>query len=194
MARDLGTDAGQVHDHARAVLRFWLEETPAEKHFEQDAALDAEIARRFGPLRDAVLAGDGAGWGDTPDAILAAIILLDQFSRNLHRGSAEAFAGDALARSLAERAITRGWDADLPADRRVFLYMPFMHAEAPGDQERSVALFGDPELGIPDNLKYARDHAAVIECFGRFPVRNAALGRNSTPEEEAYLSQPDAGS
>jgi len=189
MGGDLGTDAGEVH--AADVLHFWFDEVPPEKRFARDEALDAEIADRFGALRDAVLASEAAGWRDGPDEILAAIILLDQFSRNLHRGDAQAFAADPLALSLTRAAIATGWDAALDPERRAFLYMPLMHAEDPAVQHESVARF--TQLGDAENLAYAHDHAAVIDRFGRFPSRNAALGRVSTPEEQAYLSQPDAG-
>lgn len=189
MGGDLGTDAGEVH--AADVLHFWFDEVPPEKRFAKDDVLDAEIARRFGAARDKVLARSAAGWRDGPDEILAAIILLDQFSRNLHRGSRQAFAGDPLALSLTQAAIAQGWDTAVDPERRAFLYMPLMHAEDPAVQRESVACF--TKLGNAENLAFARDHAAVIDRFGRFPSRNAALGRVSTPEEQAYLSQPDAG-
>ena len=189
MGGDLGAGQGEVH--ARAVLGFWFGEVPPEKRFAKDAALDAEIARRFGALRDALLASDAAGWRDDPDTILAAIILLDQFSRNIHRDTAQAFAADRLALSLAHEAIAHGWDTAIDPERRAFLYMPLMHAEDGAVQRESVACF--TRLGNEENLAYAREHAAVIDRFGRFPSRNAALGRASTPGEQAYLSQPGAG-
>ena len=189
MSGDLGAGGNEVH--ARAVLALWFDTVPPEKRFARDAALDAEIAHRFGKIRDAVLAGGAAGWRGSPDELLAAIILLDQFSRNIHRGTAGAFAGDRLALALTRAAIERGWDAAIEAGRRAFLYMPLMHAEDPAAQRESIACF--TRLGDAENLAYAREHAAVIARFGRFPSRNAALGRLSTPEEEAYLSQPGAG-
>lgn len=189
MGGDLGAGQGEVH--ARAVLDFWFDTVPPEKRFARDDKLDAEITRRFARLRDEVLATDAAGWRDGPDRILAAIILLDQFSRNIHRGSGQAFAADPLALSLTHAAIALGWDATFAPDRRAFLYMPLMHAEDVAVQEESVARF--TQLGEAENLAFARDHKAVIDRFGRFPSRNAALGRISTPEEEAYLSQPSAG-
>ena len=189
MGGDLGSAGVEVH--ARAVLDFWFTEVPAEKHFARNAALDAEIARRFGTLRDGVLATGAARWRSDPDTVLAAIILLDQFSRNIHRDSAQAFAGDDLALALAREAIERDWDTPLDPERRAFLYMPLMHAESDAIQSESVACF--TRLGDAENLAYARDHAAVIARFGRFPSRNAALGRPSTPDERAWLSQRDAG-
>ena len=190
---DVGGDSptGEIEVDARAILDFWFGEVPPEKHFTTDDALDAEIGLRFGALRDAVLASDAAGWRETPDTLLAAIILLDQFSRNIHRDTRQAFAADPLALALTQEAIARGWDEAIDAERRAFLYMPLMHAENPAVQRESVACF--TRLGNEENLGYAHEHAAVIERFGRFPSRNAALGRVSTPGERAWLSQPGAG-
>ena len=191
MADDLGIAPGEVHAAAQAVLRFWFEETPEDKWFAKDAALDQAIAERFGRMRDAVLANGAIGWADDPETLLAAIILLDQFSRNIHRGSADAFAADGLALDLTHRALARGWDAGIPPERRAFLYMPLMHAEDREEQRVSLDCF--TKLGDPTNLKFARAHRDVVDRFGRFPSRNAALGRVSTEAEKAYLSQPDAG-
>jgi len=197
MRGDLGAGSGEVHDgdvhdRAEAVLAFWFGDVPAEKRFAKDEALDREIGNRFGAMRDAVLASRARDWRGSPDHLLAAIILLDQFSRNIHRDTAEAFAGDAIALDLTREAIEKGWDERVDQDEaRAFLYMPLMHAESREAQMLSVACF--EQLGDEKNLHYARDHAEVIERFGRFPSRNAALGRQSTPEEEVYLSQPDAG-
>lgn len=173
------------------MLRFWLEETPAAKRFAKDSALDATIAERFGAWRDDVLASGAAGWTDDPVDLLGAIVLLDQFSRNMHRGSARAFEGDGLALRLARLAVANGWDTGMSGLERQFLYLPFEHSEALADQNDSVRLMA--ETGDAEALRYAVDHRAVIERFGRFPSRNAALGRRSTPEEEEYLSQPGAG-
>lgn len=183
--------ATQVHDKAREVLRFWLKETPAEKRFAKDAALDAEIAGRFGTWRDAVLASGAKGWTDDPVDLLGAIILLDQFSRNMHRDSPKAFEADHLALKLAKLMIAKGWDTGLTGLERQFAYLPFEHSERTDDQRESVRLFTD--LGDAETLRYAHAHKAVIDRFGRFPSRNAALGRASTPEEQEYLSQPGAG-
>ena len=184
-------DASQVHDATRDVLRFWFEETPPEKRFRGGDALDEAIRERFGALRDRVLASGAQGWTDDPMHLLAAIIVLDQFSRNMYRGHAEAFAADGLSLTLAKLAVANGWDRGMSGEERQFCYLPFEHSEKPADQRESVRLFTD--LGDAEVLRYARDHAAVIERFGRFPSRNAALGRKSTPEEEVYLSQPGAG-
>jgi uncharacterized protein (DUF924 family) len=187
MSGDLVGQRPQVHEAARDILDFWFA-LPPEQHFAEDAELDRQIADRFGALRDTVLAGEAAGWRDDPDTLLAAIILLDQFSRNLHRGTGEAFAADRLALDLAHVAIDRGWEGRYPPDRRVFLYLPLMHAEDPAEQALSVAKYA--ALGIENNLDFARKHQAVMDRFGRYPSRNAALGRTTTPEEQAFL---DAG-
>ena len=191
MADDLGAAQTEVHADAAAVLRFWFDEVPPEQRFAKDAALDRTIAERFGKLRARVAADAALGWRDRPDHLLAAIVLLDQFSRNLFRDTAAAFATDDLALELARHGIAMGWDEGMPAEHRAFLYMPLMHAEDADVQAESVALF--TALGDPENLKFAREHADVITQFGRFPSRNAALSRESTPAEREYLSRPDAG-
>lgn len=191
MGDDLGTAAGEVHAQAREVLDFWFDQVGPERHFAKDDALDAEIADRFGALRDAVLASEAADWRDEAHHLLAAVILLDQFSRNVHRGSAEAFAADPLALELALIGIARGDDRQFPPLERSFLYMPLMHSEDRGVARFSLRCFED--LGNPNNLKFARDHAEVLARYGRYPSRNAALGRVSTEAEAAYLSRPDAG-
>lgn len=183
--------AGEVHAGAEAVLAFWFDELSQEQHWIKDVDLDRTIGERFGALRQAVVETHAAGWRDTPDTLLAAIILTDQFSRNIHRGTARAFEADALALELARAGIAHGWHETLPPDRAAFLLMPLMHAEDADAQAECVARF--EVLGLDQQVKFARDHAAVIERYGRFPHRNAQLGRASTAEELAYLSQPDAG-
>ena len=187
MARDLGGDTAQVYAQAEAVLHFWFEEVPPDRRFAHDPGLDAECARRFKGLRDDLAATGAAGWWDDPRGLFAAVILLDQFSRNIYRGSAEAYAADPVARALADKAIVCGWDRDMRATERQFLYLPFQHSEDAADQERSVALF--EALGQPEPLRYAHLHRDVIGRFGRFPGRNAALGRANTAEEEAFLAE-----
>lgn len=191
MASDLGTDGGEVHAEAARVLAFWFDETPPERQFAQDARFDAAIATRFGSVREQVLASDAAAWRGAPDTLLAAVILLDQFTRNIHRGTARAFEADALGLTLAREAIARGWDRAMPDAWRVFLYMPFMHAEDGATQAESVRLF--EALGIAENIAFAHDHAEVVKRFGRFPSRNAALGRESSAEELTYLATRDSG-
>jgi uncharacterized protein (DUF924 family) len=188
MAGDLG--AADVEVHAAQVLDFWFALT-MEQQFAKDPALDAAITERFGPLRDTVFAAEAAGWRDTPDTLLAAVILLDQFTRNIHRGTSRAFEADPLALSLTQKALGEEWEDRYPPERRAFLLMPLMHAEDAGLQRLSVERFA--ALGNPENLRFAQDHAAVVERYGRFPSRNAALGRASSPAEQEYLSRPDAG-
>lgn len=191
MAGDLETHGIEVHACAKAVLDYWFDELRPEQQFAKNDAVDAEIARRFGHARDVVLASGAAGWRDTPDSLLAAVILLDQFSRNIHRGTPEAFAADPLALALALEAIDKGWDHDMAPERATFLYMPLMHAENVEAQRMSLEKF--TALGRAENLRFAMEHAVVIEQFGRFPSRNEALGRESTSEELEYLKRPDAG-
>lgn len=191
MDGDLVTAGGEVHEDARAVLDFWFKELTPQQHFVKDEALDATIRDRFGAQRDIVLASGAAGWRDHPDNLLAAIILLDQFSRNIHRGTPDAFAADDLALALTMEAIGKGWDTAMTPDHATFLYMPLMHAEDAAAQKLCIEKFA--ALDRPENLRFALDHAVVIEQFGRFPSRNAALGRESTAEEQEYLARPDAG-
>lgn len=191
MSGDLGLADGEVHDGAREVLAFWFDELTPEQHFTKDDALDATIRTRFGALHDLLLADGAAGWRGQRDNLLAAVIVLDQFSRNIHRGTPQAFAADNLALALTMEAIGKGWDRDLPADRAVFLYMPLMHAENPDAQRLCIEKMA--AIGRDEQVKYAIDHAVVIEQFGRFPSRNAALGRTSTPEELNYLKRPGVG-
>ncbi len=181
----------EARSAAREVLGFWFGELAPQQHFARNAALDETIRQRFGALRDELFATDAAGWQDEAECMLAAIIVLDQFSRNLFRDVAEAYAADPLALDLCLAAIAAGYHADLEARRRAFLYMPLMHCENEGVQLFSVRCFSEP--GLEFNLDFARQHAEVIERFGRFPSRNAALGRISTPAELDYLGQPGSG-
>ena len=170
---------------AASVIAFWFDEVGHDRWFTKDPALDTEIVRRFGPLRDALLASEARGGRDTPEPLMAAILLLDQFSRNIHRGIALAFAADALARDLAMQALENGWTDAAPLAWRQFLLMPLMHSEALADQQRCVAEF--ERLGNDNLTGFARRHHDQIAAFGRFPGRNAALGRRTTPEEQAAL-------
>lgn len=195
MARDLGTPRAEVHQEAieaqgEAVLDFWLRETPPERRFAKDAALDAQIAARFGGLIDAVAACHAAGWRAHPRTLLAAVILLDQFSRNIRRGRADAFANDPLARGLTGEAIAKGWDRGMSPVERQFLYLPLMHCERLDAQVQSLPLFDAADANAAD---FARRHCAQIARFGRFPGRNAALGRETTPAEAELLEEPGAG-
>lgn len=191
MASDLGSAASEVHAKAEEVLGFWFDGLMPEQWFAKSEELDREIGARFESLRRAVLESDAAGWRENPRTLLAAVILLDQFSRNIHRGTREAFAADPLAQELASLAVEYGWDQAMTSRQRQFLYLPFEHAESHELQAMSLNCY--EALGQEEALDYARQHAEVIARYGRFPSRNAALGRESTPEEKEYLSRPGAG-
>ena len=180
----------------RDILEFWFSEGPdtfRTAWFRRDDAFDEAIRARLGDLAAAARGGALASWRDSSAGLLALAILLDQCPRNLHRGSAEAFAADALMRDIARDAVlVRRIDLGLTPTQRVFLYLPFEHSEAMADQDLSVALFeglrDDPRMAAPGGaIDYAWRHHAVIARFGRFPHRNAVLGRVSTPEEQAWL-------
>ena len=180
---------------ASAILDFWFGSPPhAERSawFRKDPAFDAAIRARFGDAVDAALAGAYRDWTATPHGTLARVLLLDQFTRNLFRDSPRAFAGDADALATATAAVDARADRALDRYERWFLYMPFEHAEDEAAQQRALQLFGAiaEETGDRSQLQWADKHAAVIRRFGRFPHRNAVLGRVSTPEEEAFLAQP----
>ena len=172
------------------VLKFWFEETNPDQWFKKDAAFDASIRERFLGLHEILVSrGDNGLLADARTA-LAAVIVLDQMSRNMFRDTPRAFAADAQALSLAEAAITRGFDAGLTKDERMFLYLPFEHAEDRHVQARCVALMAS--LADPELQKWAEAHRAIVDRFGRFPHRNDVLGRISTAEETEFLKQPDS--
>lgn len=169
------------------ILDFWLGQ-PHERLFAADSAFDAEIANRFGAVLDAAKTGAFDGWAETPRGALALVILLDQFSRNIHRGTRDAFAADDKALMLARQAIASGFDMEFPADQRAWFYLPFMHSESLDDQLTCIKLA--KAAGLADTLHWAEVHAEIIRCFGRFPHRNPILGREMSEEEQAFL---DAG-
>jgi len=182
--------------HAIDVLTFWFAGDPAAHRkvwFEKDAAFDTACAD-FKAACDLAKAGALDAWAETPKGGLALLILLDQVSRNLHRGTAEAFAADAKARTIARAMLARGLDQALTPVERMFVYLPFEHSEDLADQDLSVRLFAALDAASGGDIHdYAVRHRDVIRRFGRFPHRNAALGRANTPEEDAYLAEPDAG-
>jgi uncharacterized protein (DUF924 family) len=182
--REVQSMTSSPTDLARAVIQFWCDELTPEQHWKKDPAVDRHIVERFGKVREEVLRTRAAGWRDTPETLAAAIILLDQFSRNMFRGSAKAFEADSLALELSKLALERGWVDELPKPLPSFMLMPLQHSESIEDQERSVAEFRDRD---PLNYKYALLHRDQIERFGRFPGRNQALGRVSTPEERELI-------
>ena len=170
------------------ILHFWFTESTPAQWFAKDDAFDALIRERYADQHRAAALGECWEWRATARGRLAEVIVLDQFSRNLHRGSPRAFAQDGMALALAQEAVQQGLDRQLAPTGRAFLYLPFMHSESRKVQARSVALY--TALGLPDNLRFAQAHQAIVERFGRYPHRNAALGRASTPGEEAFLREP----
>jgi len=170
------------------VLQFWFGELTPEDWWRKDPALDRRIADRFGTTLAAASRCELHGWRGTARGRLAEVIVLDQFSRNIHRDTAEAFTNDALALALAQEAVARGCDLELPPAERAFLYLPWMHSESVLIHEEALRLFAAP--GLEKNLDFERRHKAIIDRFGRYPHRNAALGRPSTAEELAFLKEP----
>ena len=177
------------------VLRFWFGQTPGASRsewFRKDARFDAEIRERFGALHAAAANREREAWRASSESLLALVIVLDQFSRNLYRDDARAFAQDAHARGCAVQALERGDDLALLPVQRMFLYLPFEHSEDLRDQEKCVDLFTSLEAFEPTRgiLAWAVKHRDIVARFGRFPHRNAALGRASTAEETEFLRQP----
>ena len=181
------------------VLDFWFggEGEPGygefrEEWFRKDAAFDREVTDRFGDLYERAAAGELDAWQDEAESCLALVILLDQFPRNMFRGDARTHATDGKALATAKYAIEHALDRGLPGFQKIFLYMPFMHAESVEDQRRSVELFEGlaAEPDGPDVREFAVGHRDIVERFGRFPHRNAILGRETTPEEAEFLTQP----
>jgi uncharacterized protein (DUF924 family) len=174
------TDINSADD----VLAFWIKAGP-EKWYKKDDAFDAAIRDNFLATYEAAAAGRLSAWEGSAESALALIILLDQFPRNMFRGSPRAWATDRLARDVADSAISQGFDQSIDKAMRAFFYLPFMHSEDLEDQLSCVELCG--KLGNESNLKYAEIHAEVIRRFGRFPHRNPVLGRETSAEEQAFL-------
>lgn len=183
-----GDITGKEVGGPESVLRFWFAEIEPAQWWRKDTGFDRLIARRFGALHQAAARGELFRWRATPDGRLAEVIVLDQFSRNLHRDSPLAFACDGMALVLAQEAVAAGADTALPAVRRAFLYMPLMHSESAAIHRAAVELFAAP--GLENNLDFELRHQAIIDRFGRYPHRNAVLGRPSTAEELAFLNEP----
>lgn len=183
-----GDDADELDDQAVATRQSKL-------WWSKNASLDAQVKQRFVPLIDAAERGELDDWTTTPHGILALILLTDQFPRNVYRGTPAAFSADAAARRFCRTGLEEGFDSALRPVERVFHYLPLEHSEAIDDQREAVRLFAAlaedvPEPAILRNLDFAVRHRDVIERFGRFPHRNAILGRSSTPEETQFLSEP----
>lgn len=177
--------------NAEEILHYWFDELQPRDWWRKDEAIDRAIATRFGATLQAAVAGELFAWRDTPRGRLAEIIVLDQFSRHIHRDTPAAFAADPIALVLAQEAVRAGADRALHGAEKAFLYMPYMHSESPAMQAIALRLFDQP--GLEDNLKFAHAHKDIIDRFGRYPHRNAILGRASTPQEIAFLQQPGSG-
>jgi uncharacterized protein (DUF924 family) len=179
---------GMAVSEIQAVLDFWLDEIGPEGWYVTSEEVDRKILDRFGALTEQAQSGDLDGWAATPTGALALLILLDQFPRNLHRGNAKAFAGDEKARGIARTAIGRNHDLSMPEPGRQFFYLPFEHSESLADQDWSLALFRTRMSTLSDEtMWHVEQHREVIRRFGRFPFRNAALDRQSTADEVAFL-------
>jgi uncharacterized protein (DUF924 family) len=197
----------EAKDPVEEILQFWFgtldEEGRADSQhttswFKKDPNFDEEILRRFRGRYEEFSQGTLPSWANGPRGLLSAILVLDQFSRNMFRNNAKMYAFDHLARSQSFEYIALGFDEDAPTAHRIFSYMPLMHSERLVDQDRCVTLFsrfaeeqsGELEKSIRGNLKFAVAHRDIVARFGRFPHRNAILGRASTEEEVAFLSEP----
>jgi uncharacterized protein (DUF924 family) len=173
------------------ILHFWFTELTPKHHFAKDAVLDETIRTRFGATLEAAARCELFAWRATPEGRLAEVLVLDQFSRNVYRDTARAFAQDALALALAQELVASGQDRSLPLAQRSFAYMPYMHSESALVHTQAVALFAQP--GMEDTLRFELMHQSIIDRFGRYPHRNAILGRESRPEELSFLSEPGSG-
>ena len=174
---------------AADVLHFWFVQHGREQWFGGGPEFDAKLTAEFAETHLAVAAGEAWTWRTTAEGRLAEIIVLDQFSRQIYRGQARAFATDGMALALAQEAVAGGHDLALPVERRMFLYMPYMHSESLKVHEESLRLF--QALGIPETLEFELAHQDVLKRFGRYPRRNEALGRTSTSVELAYCASAE---
>ncbi|WP_068116661.1 DUF924 family protein [Tropicimonas marinistellae] len=176
------------------IERYWVDEVGPQGWYKASDALDADIRERFGAAWELAHAGDLHGWCCDAEGTFGFLILTDQFSRNMFRGEARAFDTDVLARTAAKMAIDRRWDMAVAEPQRQFFYLPLMHSENLGDQDRCVRLMVErmPETGA-NNLDHARAHREIIRRFGRFPYRNAALGRMTLPSEAEFLENEGYG-
>jgi uncharacterized protein (DUF924 family) len=178
-----------MRDSKTAILDFWFTETKPAQHFQKNPDFDALIAERFSTDYDLAAAGIFDGWTEDGEGCLALILLLDQFPRNMFRDSPQAFAMDAKARGVAQQVLDRHFDVLSPPEKRRFFYLPFEHSEDPADQDKSVALFAAMKKDDPMGYDYALRHRDIIQKFGRFPHRNALLGRVSTAAELGFLKE-----
>ena len=172
------------------VINFWFSEIEPKQWWQKNETFDAKIQNQFGGLHKQARAGELFQWRETASGSLAEIIILDQFSRNMYRGQAESFAYDSQALTLAQIAISKGFDLELSEEKRAFLYMPFMHSESQLIHKEAIKLY--ELLGNPNNLEFEHKHKAIIDRFGRYPHRNDILKRDSTLEEIEFLKQPNS--
>lgn len=170
------------------ILYFWFTEAGPSAWWKKSETFDALVKRRFLTVYEAARSGELSHWRTRGEGRLAEIIVLDQFPRNMFRGSARSFESDGAALILSQEAVLRGIGAHWPADRLQFLYMPYMHSESAAIHEEAVNVFSKP--GLEDNLDFEMKHKRIIDRFGRYPHRNKILGRTSTKEEIAFLQQP----
>lgn len=172
------------------LLECWFSPNVEKRWFRATTEFDDTLHRRFENWVQAALNGELEHWAETPRGALALVILLDQLPLNIYRDKPESFAGEALAREVAGNALSKGWDRELGDKQKAFLYIPFMHSENLADQNRSVELYR--QAGLEGNLRWAEHHRNIIRRFGRFPHRNAILGRESTEEERRWLNSKEA--
>ena len=170
------------------ILHFWFEELTDKQHFAKDSALDATMRERFGTTLEAAARCELFAWRNSAEGRLAEILVLDQFSRNIFRGTPQSFAQDSLALVLAQELLAGGHDQRLAPRQRAFAYMPYLHSESLVIHSQAVQLFSQP--GLESNLDFELRHQAIIERFGRYPHRNAILGRTSSPQELDFLNEP----
>ncbi len=173
------------------ILDFWFTEAGPEKWYKKDEVFDAELRARFLEIHTQIVQGTD-GWDDSLTANFARVIVLDQFSRNMFRDTPEAFLHDTQALAIAQAVVDDGEDEKIPVEQRAFLYMPYMHSESRAVHEEAVTLF--EKLGNAENVKYEYLHKDIIDRFGRYPHRNAILGRETTPEEQAFLDSDEVSS
>ena len=172
----------------QSVLDFWFKEVGSQQWWQKDDAFDQLIRERFFDLHQQAIQAELFTWRQTPQGRLAEVIVLDQFSRNLFRDQPESFQYDPMALALAQEVVALGYDLELPAEQRAFLYMPYMHSESALIHQQAVKLF--KERGQESNYQFELKHKVIIDRFGRYPHRNAILGRTSTAEEIEFLKQP----
>lgn len=179
-----------MSESPHSIVEFWFSDAVRRLWFRSTTEFDAQLRDRFERVWQQAAAGELDSWAVTPEGALALAVILDQFPLNMYRGEARCFSTEAKARGIAGLAIEKKLDASLPDEGKAFMYMPFMHSEAPADQDRSVALYR--AAGLEYNLKFAQHHRDIVRRFGRFPHRNKVLGRQSTAEEQAYLASDEA--